>query len=1224
VLNPASNGPPDSLLPNGGGFGWSNPIFSTFDPITMFTQRPDPEFNFDDLIAYKNSAITIIAKGGAPSGTSEEIPFSNLNAFQSMVTNPRGDMVIHASYNPLDPKWTFFNGTGIYSYQGDGLKLVFESGTPVSNEPFLGDFALTQIGNLPRLASVSSAGRIVFNANSMLTNQVAILEASIEGGEVRAVIVGGRTFTTIEDEEVSLEGVLSRPVVNKLGDIYFRAREPQFIDSLWRFSSDRLKRLVKTGGVAPGTDGATLASIGHWVVNAKGQVAMLGTLELGGVPLVTPDNNFGLWLLDEEGNWGLIARTGSELIINESNYGTIKELSFETNGNEGTGNDEGIMSGLSDIGEVVFLAELTGGIVEGQKAIVRSKLVRASGDDYFWNGAAGNNLWYGKNGDTSNWEDNQDLNWVNPPGGRETENVKVTFADVVLETKSASIAKIESGGSLTLKQDLHLSDYSSIDSLDLTNGAEIVLQNNTLTLTGPNNKFSDGVIKRIAPHNSQLILDPNSVLKVQSTGSETVTIEPLTINKGTMKLFSNLQLKAGLENRLTIEQSGPTHISGGPLLLSTNSDLKQISGGSSVDSLDVDGGRVSLADSTSLNLENSRWKRPDSRGESTVYIGEAATLLLEGRAIGDDRNHKFGSGKFIIDGPGELMVIQSELGVLSGGAPVLDAANVRFEDSTLGYALSDDFLNLGGGADRKVQLSTKSHMGTRPAVLFRSTGNSRTTSILLESVVIDSYANAQFEGSIFVNDSDFVNYKEGKLLFNNASFNHISKIDSSIPVPQTTILTGNLNAVWNFGDLTFSGSDNELGANAALINFETVSVGLGSKLSFLSKRNFTDGVFGDGTWNVGGKVDIPKNIQITGIAKTARLNITGLGEFGDLPTKIPDGFVLKGILELNNVTNARVGGSILIKKKGKLILNDSNFVVDNFLILDDGSTFEGEIFFQGNILNGGELFPYSFFGFPPANENQMQVDSGESGDLISVASTGTATITGDYEQTTTGSIEIELAGYERETEFDFVDVTGNAVLDGALKVVLIDDFVPQAGDRFEVLNAGTISGTFSTVGMDPFREDLEFKIEYSDTAVTVEAVSKLKTYETWVADTFSADDQVNESISGQSANPDTDTWLNLLEYIFATDPNQITYGVLPISGSSEEAGKLDVSFPWANGISDATFELECSSDMEDWATTDAYTSSILSGETAGRINLELDTSSLPSDTKFYRLRFILE
>ena len=80
---------------------------------------------------------------------------------------------------------------------------------------------------------------------------------------------------------------------------------------------------------------------------------------------------------------------------------------------------------------------------------------------------------------------------------------------------------------------------------------------------------------------------------------------------------------------------------------------------------------------------------------------------------------------------------------------------------------------------------------------------------------------------------------------------------------------------------------------------------------------------------------------------------------------------------------------------------------------------------------------------------------------------GNLTITGDYIQTASGSLDLSLGGTAAGSEYCQLAVSGAASLGGALNVVTVDGFEPAVGDSFQILTAGTVSGKFaSTAGLD--------------------------------------------------------------------------------------------------------------------------------------------------------------
>jgi len=79
------------------------------------------------------------------------------------------------------------------------------------------------------------------------------------------------------------------------------------------------------------------------------------------------------------------------------------------------------------------------------------------------------------------------------------------------------------------------------------------------------------------------------------------------------------------------------------------------------------------------------------------------------------------------------------------------------------------------------------------------------------------------------------------------------------------------------------------------------------------------------------------------------------------------------------------------------------------------------------------------------------------------ASPGFLDVSGDFEQTANGRLEIEIAGTQAGTEFDQLRVAGVAQLAGTLEVSLIDGYEPIVGQEFEVLAATSVVGEFDAV-----------------------------------------------------------------------------------------------------------------------------------------------------------------
>jgi hypothetical protein len=95
----------------------------------------------------------------------------------------------------------------------------------------------------------------------------------------------------------------------------------------------------------------------------------------------------------------------------------------------------------------------------------------------------------------------------------------------------------------------------------------------------------------------------------------------------------------------------------------------------------------------------------------------------------------------------------------------------------------------------------------------------------------------------------------------------------------------------------------------------------------------------------------------------------------------------------------------------------------------------------------------SFSGWSVTNNGIMR--SGSSPKLI--------TINGPFVQSSSGELDIELAGTSPGSTYDQLVINGSATLAGTMTVSLIDPYLPQLGNIFHVLTYSSFSGAFDTI-----------------------------------------------------------------------------------------------------------------------------------------------------------------
>ena len=112
-----------------------------------------------------------------------------------------------------------------------------------------------------------------------------------------------------------------------------------------------------------------------------------------------------------------------------------------------------------------------------------------------------------------------------------------------------------------------------------------------------------------------------------------------------------------------------------------------------------------------------------------------------------------------------------------------------------------------------------------------------------------------------------------------------------------------------------------------------------------------------------------------------------------------------------------------------------------------------------------------------------------SGAVSPGLSVGSLAVNGNYSQSSSGHLQIELGGSTAGT-YDTLNVTGEGTLDGGLTVTLVNPFVPLLGDQFDFLTATAgVGGSFATAQLPTLAPGKMWHIRYTaNTATTARLV----------------------------------------------------------------------------------------------------------------------------------------
>jgi hypothetical protein len=156
----------------------------------------------------------------------------------------------------------------------------------------------------------------------------------------------------------------------------------------------------------------------------------------------------------------------------------------------------------------------------------------------------------------------------------------------------------------------------------------------------------------------------------------------------------------------------------------------------------------------------------------------------------------------------------------------------------------------------------------------------------------------------------------------------------------------------------------------------------------------------------------------------------------------------QAVVNLANATDVEVADGATLSFNNVLNL-DGNTITKNG---------PGAVLVNNNLNTGG--------GTILAVAGEVSGSGTVAGDLVNQSATvapgnspGVLTIDGDYTQQLAGTLALEIAGLTAGEEYDRLVVNGDATIDGTVVIELIDGFIPQANDNFDVLDFNSFSGT---------------------------------------------------------------------------------------------------------------------------------------------------------------------
>ena len=222
-----------------------------------------------------------------------------------------------------------------------------------------------------------------------------------------------------------------------------------------------------------------------------------------------------------------------------------------------------------------------------------------------------------------------------------------------------------------------------------------------------------------------------------------------------------------------------------------------------------------------------------------------------------------------------------------------------------------------------------------------------------------------------------------------------------------------------------------------------------------------------GTFSLGSVSDVANIAYITNagtinVANGSSLNVTG---GGNAPVSALPGFLNSGIVTIaqggsltSPLSYSQTGGQTTVD--GTLRIGGRGVVN-----LAGGSVYGNEGTIQGTIISN-------------ANVN--------IGDTLMTV--GELAFVGNYTQGANGSLTFDIAGTS-PTQYDQLNISGHAHLNGLMTIDLLHGFIPQIGNTFDIVNFAGGSGAFSTVLGLPINGQEHFVLQYNSNNVMLDVVS---------------------------------------------------------------------------------------------------------------------------------------
>lgn len=662
----------------------------------------------------------------------------------------------------------------------------------------------------------------------------------------------------------------------------------------------------------------------------------------------------------------------------------------------------------------------------------------------------------------------------------------------------------------------------------LVNGSgAISLKNNVLleNQAGATINFLGNLLVDFTNPGGGVFINNGTVTRSGNTGECTIDVDftnngTLNVSSGTLKLTRSsahnngtvntaagalLQFSVGAHNLNSVNFSG----SGTVELTSTTGTLNIMGSGVILDAnvtLALSGGVINGNAPLAANGPFT-WSKGTISGANTfscsgpVSFNGTNTKLIDGQVFSN-------SGSLTWSGTADIL--------LANGALLENKAGATFQiqtDAQIDFAqpLGGVFTNAGS------VVKTNSSGATSFDVEFTNNGI-----LNLSSGSLELKRNSTFSGVCDLAAGSVLHFNGGSHNFNGLA----------LQGEGTLLVTNNGTIDVNSPGIT--------GAVSSIFEIVAGTMNLDAPAVFNGTFNWNAGSINgpaslavNGTMNLLGGVD--KILDAINLTNTGAVNLIGAGDLRlvnntilnnqagatfDIRNNIAIDYLLPNGGSFNNsgtVIKSGGGGmadfNIDFLNQGVLDIRSGGFVFTKTLSNDVSGSIQGNGtlgVFTANFLNDGTVKP----GTSP----------------------GALTISGNYPQSASGLLQIEIGGYTAGSTYDRLNVQGSASFNGTLEVSLANNFVPTLGDTFKVAGYSSRTGQFANFISPTLNGQPIFNVSYLFDSVVLTTVLQMNRYPVALNDSVATAEETtaNLNVLANDYDPDNDA-ISIINYTQAAN-----------------------------------------------------------------------------------------